>query len=201
MSAHDPRAALQRLEAALAGSDLSQEARRALADLRAGVAADLSREIERKYLLARAPSVPALTRTEELEIEQGWLPGERLRERLRHVRGPRGERFEHALKLGTGLERIEVEEPLDAAAFAGLWPATAGCRVHKRRTRVSVGAHLWELDEFLDRPLWLAEVELADPAERPEPPAWLAACIVREVTDEPAFTNLALAQALSGGRG
>ena len=65
----------------------------------------------------------------------------------------------------------------------------------KRRTRVTFGAHLWELDQFLDRPLWLAEVELVHAAERPEPPPWLAACIVREVTDEPGFTNLALARA------
>jgi CYTH domain-containing protein len=198
MSAPDPRAALARLEQALAAIALPPDTRRALEELRAALPRDLPREIERKYLLARAPLLPPGLEVEELEIEQGWLPGERLRERLRRVHGPRGERFERALKVGLGLERIEVEEPLDAADFARLWPATAGCRVHKRRTRVAAGAHRWEIDAFLDRPLWLAEVELADAAQRPDPPAWLSACIVREVTDEPGFTNLALARSGSG---
>lgn len=195
MSASDVRAALERLENALAPAPWTAEARRALADLRAALESDLPREIERKYLLARAPVLPPGVQAEELEIEQGWLPGLRLRERLRRVRGPRGLHFERALKVGAGLERIEVEEDLDAATFASLWPATAGCRVLKRRTRVREGLHLWEIDAFLDRPLFLAEVELADAAERPAPPAWLSACIVREVTDEPGWTNLALAQA------
>lgn len=161
--------------------------------------AALPREIERKYLLSREPHLPAGLSGEVLSIEQGWLPGEALRHRLRRVRDARGERFEHALKVGAGLERIEIEEALSRADFERLWPATEGCRIAKVRTRVRVGAHLWELDRFLDRPLWLAEVELDDPAERVELPAWLVACVVREVTEEPAYTNLALAR--SGGAG
>lgn len=159
----------------------------------------LPREIERKYLLSRAPVLPAGTASEELWIEQGWLPGERLRQRLRRVRDGRGERYEHALKVGSGLVRIEIEEPLSREHFERLWPATAGCRIAKLRTRVRVGAHLWELDRFLDRPLWLAEVELDDPSEAVVLPDWLLSCLVREVTEEPGFTNLALA--CSGGAG
>jgi CYTH domain-containing protein len=161
----------------------------------------LPREIERRYLLARAPVVPAGTVSEELWIEQGWLPGERLRHRLRRVRDAHGERFEHALKLGQGLERIEIEEHLSRADFERLWPATAGCRIAKVRTRVRVGAHGWELDRFLDRALWLAEVELADPDEAVALPPWLQACLVREVTEEPGYTNLALARSGAAGPG
>jgi adenylate cyclase len=153
-------------------------------------------ERERKYLLARLPELPLDCET--LEIEQGWLPGERLRERLRRVRGAGGERFERALKLGSGVERTEVEEPLARELFEALWPLTGACRVRKRRHRVRVGEHVWELDEFLDRPLALAEVELERSDERPELPGWLAAHVVREVTDEGAFTNLALAEAGPG---
>ena len=195
MAADELRRALERLERELARAALSPGAREALRDLRAVLPEPLPREVERKYLLARAPRPPAGLEAETLEIEQGWLPGERLRERLRRVRGPAGERFERALKVGRGVERIEVEEPLDAATFELLWPATAGCRVHKRRTRVAQDGLVWELDEFLDRPLWLAEVELADAAQHPAPPAWLAACIEREVTDESGWTNLELARA------
>lgn len=196
-----PHRLLEELEASLAGLDLPAAARSALARLRGALDAPLAREIERKYLLARAPEVPSGLAAETLEIEQGWLPGERLRERLRRVRGPAGERFERALKVGRGVERIEVEESLDAATFALLWPATAGCRVRKLRTRVPVGELVWELDAFLDRPLWLAEVELASADLRPAPPDWLAACVVREVTEEPGWTNLELARTGGSGEG
>jgi CYTH domain-containing protein len=153
-------------------------------------------ERERKFLLDALPALPAGAET--LEIEQGWLPGERLRERLRRIVGPAGERLERALKLGQGVERTEVEEPLAPELFARLWPLTEGCRVRKRRHRVRAGEHVWEIDEFLDRELVLAEVELDRVDERPEPPAWLAAHVVREVTDEPAYINLALAEAGPG---
>jgi CHAD domain-containing protein/CYTH domain-containing protein len=175
------------------------EALRAEVEAFASAFAPLGRgdvERERKYLLDRLPQLPADAET--LDVEQGWLPGERLRERLRRVRGPSGERLERALKLGRGLERTEIEEPLSRELFEALWPLTGGCRVLKRRHRVRVGAHLWEVDEFLDRDLVLAEVELERVDERPEPPPWLAPRIVREVTEEGAFTNLALAEAGPG---
>jgi CYTH domain-containing protein len=159
---------------------------RAFAALGAGL------ERERKYLLDRLPELPADAET--LEIEQGWLPGERLRERVRRVRGPQGERFERALKLGSGFERTEIEEPLSRELFEALWPLTARCRVRKRRHRVRAGELVVELDEFLDRQLALAEIEQPDGTERSELPAWLAERVVREVTDEGAFTNLALAE-------
>jgi len=60
---------------------------------------------------------------------------------------------------------------------------------------VRAGELVVELDEFLDRPLALAEIELPDGEERAELPGWLAERVVREVTDEGAFTNLALAEA------
>lgn len=153
-------------------------------------------ERERRFLLERLPDLPAETETHE--IEQGWLPGVRLRERLRRVRGPDGERFERALKLGAGVERTEIEEPLPRELFDALWPLTEPCRIRKRRHRVRWRERVWELDEFLDRPLAVAEVEIERSDERPDLPPWLAPYVVREVTDEGAFTNLALAE---GGPG
>jgi adenylate cyclase len=191
---------LERLEAALeAAGCLSAEprgdsVRAALAALRESLGAELDMECERKYLLARAPELQSLADKSSVEIEQGWLPGTALRERLRRTRDASGGlHHERALKLGRGVARIEIEEPMDAELFAALWPLTAGCRIIKRRHRVPWGELLWEIDEFLDRDLWLAEVELPSSADRPEPPPWLADCIAREVSDEAAFTNLALA--------
>ena len=93
------------------------------------------REIERKFLCRALPELPA--GAEVLDVEQGWLPGHRFRERLRRVRGPRGERLLRSLKLGQGAVRIEFEEGIEAGLFAALWPLTEGARVRKRRYRSS----------------------------------------------------------------
>lgn len=149
-------------------------------------------EIERKYLLTRLPPLPASTVT--VEVEQGWLPGERLQERLRRIRGAGETSCWRTVKLGRGVARIEVEEPCPEALFERLWPLTEGLRVRKRRHVVLEGVHHLEIDEFLDRDLVLLEVELGDADEHVELPAWLAEHVVREVTDEDTYVNRRLAR-------
>jgi CHAD domain-containing protein/CYTH domain-containing protein len=148
-------------------------------------------EIERKYLLSALP--PKAAAAPAAEVEQGWLPGQRLRERLRRVTGTNGDRFYRTVKLGGGVERIELEEETSADLFAALWPYTAGCRVAKRRHRVRDRARTWEIDVFRGRDLVLAEVELPDPAAAVTIPGWLAPYVVRDVTGDPAYLNLNLA--------
>jgi CYTH domain-containing protein len=147
-------------------------------------------EIERKYLLRGLPE--RVRRAESIEIDQGYLPGETVRERLRRAVGPRGERLTRTVKLGTGVVRAEFEEELPGVEFARLWPLTAGARLRKRRYRVPDGTLVWEIDEFLDRTLVLAEIELPTADTEVVIPEWLAPSLVREVTDEPAFSNLRL---------
>jgi CHAD domain-containing protein len=152
-------------------------------------------EIERKFLLhAPVDFSPVAARVETVEIRQGWLPGELLHERVRRTVGPSGTCFERTIKLGAGVERIQLEESTTAQVFEALWPLTEGCRIHKRRHRVPDGELVWEIDEFLDRPLWLAEVELASADQAVEPPAWLAPYVERDVTDDPRYLNLKLAR-------
>ncbi len=148
-------------------------------------------EIERKYLLRGLPE--RVRGAETIEIEQGYLPGPGARERLRRSAGPRGMRFTRTVKLGTGVVRAEFEEQLGEGEFARLWPLCAGARLRKRRYLVPEGALVWEIDEFLDRALVLAEVELPTSDFAVEIPDWLAPWIVREVTDESAFSNLRIA--------
>lgn len=150
-------------------------------------------EIERKYLLRGRPEFPHATAV--LDIDQGYLPGERLSERLRRQRHPDGgTSYYRTIKLGSGVRRIELEEETDARTFEHLWQLTEGRRLTKRRYIVPHGEDVWEIDEFTDRPLWLAELEL-DHAEAPvEIPSWLAPVLVREVTDERAFSNRSLAR-------
>ncbi len=92
------------------------------------------------------------------------------------------------------MQRTEIEEPTTREVFELLWPLTEGCRVRKRRYVVREGDLVWEIDEFLDRELVLAEVELSHPAERPVLPDWLAPYVEREVTEDPRYTNLSLAR-------
>ncbi len=148
-------------------------------------------EIERKYLLRELPE--RVRGAESTLLDQGYLPGGVVRERLRRAVGSRGARFTRTVKLGTGVVRAEFEEELPEVEFERLWPLTAGARLRKRRYRVPAGALVWEIDEFLDRALVLAEIELPTADTKVDVPEWLEASIVREVTDEPAFSNLRLA--------
>jgi CHAD domain-containing protein/CYTH domain-containing protein len=148
-------------------------------------------EIERKYLLRAVPE-HALAWPHR-EIEQGYLPGQHLAERLRHVRLDGADRWYRTVKSGAGIARTELEDETDQHVFDTMWPLTEGRRVHKRRYAVAEGPHVWEIDEFTDRDLVLAEVELADSDTPVEPPVWLAPYVIREVTGEPEYLNLHLA--------
>lgn len=149
-------------------------------------------EIERKFLLTglpeRAKGLPAL------EVAQGWIPGAVLQERLRRTCGPGEERFTRTIKLGAGKTRTELEEPTTREVFESLWPLTEGRRVFKRRYPVADKDLVWEIDEFTDRDLTLAEVELSGEDEASEPPDWLRPYVAREVTGEPEYLNVNLAR-------
>lgn len=157
----------------------------------------LPMEIERKFLLHGLP--PDAAMAPSVRIEQGWLPGTALRERLRRTsRAGAADECTRTVKIGPANARIEIEEPTDPALFAAMWPLTVQARIRKRRHIVQDGALTWEVDVFLDRDLVLAEVELQDApgdivAALPIP-AWLASFIVREVTHEPAYYNSVMAQ-------
>ncbi len=148
-------------------------------------------EVERKFLLTGLP--PLEGAEGPVEIEQGYLPGERLVERLRRTQSNEGVELVRTVKEGVGLVRLEVEEAVTPDGFAQLWPLTEGRRLRKRRYRVLDGNLTWEIDEFLDRDLVLAEVELSgQPADVPIP-GWLRPYVDREVTEESAYSNVHLA--------
>ena len=149
-------------------------------------------EIERKYLLTGLP--PSMPAAETHEIAQGYLPGERLIERLRRDRTNGSEKFLRTVKVGAGVVRIEVEEETTRDLFDHLWPLTQGKRLVKRRYVVDSPEHRWEIDEFLDRPLVVAEVELTDADEAVTIPDWLATCVDREVTGDRDYLNVNLAR-------
>jgi adenylate cyclase len=154
--------------------------------------AGLAREIERKYLLAAMPERARAGTA--IRMQQGYIPGTSIHERIRREESDAGVRLRRTIKLGRGIERIEVEESISDELFAGLYALTVGARVEKTRYVVVDGDHAWEIDEFTDRDLVLAEIELPTADAIVTFPEWLAPHVVREVTDEPAYLNLKLAR-------
>lgn len=149
-------------------------------------------EIERKYLLRELPRFP--TPIAILELDQGYIPGTNVKERVRRERSDAGVRYFRTMKTGTGVVRTELEDETDERMFNHLWALTEGRRVKKRRYVVPSGDDRWEIDEFLDRPLVLAELELEQADSPVTIPDWLEPVLVREVTDEAGFTNRNLAR-------
>jgi CHAD domain-containing protein/CYTH domain-containing protein len=148
-------------------------------------------EIERKFLLTGLPSLVGAEGP--VEIEQGYLPGERLIERLRRIQSDGGVELVRTVKEGSGLTRLEVEEDMTPEVFARFWPLTEGRRLRKRRYRVADANLTWEIDQFLDRDLVLAEVELPEQLTEVRIPGWLQLHLDREVTEESAYSNFRLA--------
>lgn len=151
-------------------------------------------EIERKYLLNALP--PACRKHEALEILQGYLPGQELIERVRSIRTPVDTRFVRTVKFGRGVERLELEESCSREVFETLFTLTEGRRLRKRRYVIEAPEEglAWEIDQFLDRELCLAEIELPSAGTEVTLPEWLAPYVEREVTDDPAYVNRNLAR-------
>jgi adenylate cyclase len=146
-------------------------------------------EVERKFLIPKAPGWLASCRSEELE--QGYLAIEAddCEVRVRHSR----EQAVLTVKRGSGLERTEVEVKLGQEQFDALWPLTDARRVSKRRHHVPTDFGRLQVDVYRGalEGLIVAEVEF-DEDERPqdfEPPDWFG----EEVTGNRRYANKSLA--------
>lgn len=152
--------------------------------------ADLTREIERKFLLRDLPE--RLERLPHSVIEQGYLALEResgVQVRLRR----RGARCSLTFKRGTRHAREEREIQLSPEQFEALWPATDGRRLSKIRYDVAWKEHTIEIDVYTGRHdgMVVAEVEFADEKSCTTfvPPEWFG----EEVTGDARYSNVVLA--------
>ena len=164
-----------------------------------------SLEIERVWILDGLPEIPS--DAECWRIRQGYLleHGETdpfhdnpdvapVTGRIRSIECADGSmRYVHTVKHGEGLVRRERERSISVDAFETAWEGTKGRRLEKTRWRVKHGEHTWEIDHFERLKLVLVEVELSQVEENPTMPEWLLGRIVREVTEEPEYRNVAIA--------
>lgn len=158
-----------------------------------------SLEIERVFLLNRLPDLPASAL--KYRLMQGYLPkpteadGENPAEgRLRKtIKSDGSIIYTHTIKRGLGLIRQETECEISQQEFQELWPGTEGRRLTKTRYLVKEDENLWAIDDFDDLDVVMAEIELAEPDTPITLPDWLNACLIREVTEEPAYRSYFLA--------
>jgi len=143
-------------------------------------------EIERKYLVKNDTWRSAVVG--DTRIKQGYIAEhEDLSVRVRI----KGEKGFLTIKSGLGIRRGEFEyeiPPEDAEAL--LHDAVSNAFIEKRRYKVRVGAHLWDLDVFEgdNDGLVLAELELHREDEPFEIPGWAG----EEVSDDPRYYNVNL---------
>jgi adenylate cyclase len=143
-------------------------------------------EIERKFLVVgdawRTLGEPSLLRQGYLSLD----PARTVRVRIENGRG--------ALTIkgrNSGATRGEWEYPIPLAEAAELLDTLCATPlVEKYRTRVNVGNHVWEVDEFLgeNKGLLVAEIELAAEDEIFLLPEWVGA----EVTGDTRYYNSSL---------
>lgn len=144
-------------------------------------------EIERKFLVRDTRILQGLT---GVAIAQGYLsrnPGATVRVRIvdsvgyltvkGKTEGISRAEFEYRIPLGEARELLALCEP-------GL--------IEKRRYRIAVAQHIWEVDVFAgdNEGLVIAEVELNHAGETPVIPPWIGA----EVSDDPRYFNSALSR-------
>jgi adenylate cyclase len=145
-------------------------------------------EIERKFLLSALPD--DLQQHPYKAISQGYISTASESEvRVRR----HGSSCVLTVKKGSGLRRTEVEINIDEAQFLALWELTVNQRIEKTRYDYHYLDTLIEIDVYRDSlaPLTLAEVEFSSIEESRHfsVPSFFG----REVTDERAYKNAALA--------
>jgi adenylate cyclase len=151
-------------------------------------------EIERKFLVADAGWRGAARAP--VAMRQGYLAAGGPSQPSVRIRIA-GDRAALTVKGPGAMVRAEFEYAIpvaDAEAMLALSPFAA---LAKTRWEVVFAGHLWTVDEFTAPAalagLVVAEIELASAAEAPPLPGWLGA----EVTDDPRYSNAALAAALA----
>ena len=153
-------------------------------------------EIERKWLISAGRVPYDLTRAEKQTMEQAYVSFDPTI-RIRRIND--GERHVLTVKArsgnGSALVRREEEFDISAESYAFLMRKHEGCVLTKTRYKVrNADGYTEEIDIFEGDLAGLAYLEIEFPsvekAAAYPSPSW----VDKEVTEDPAFTNAALAR-------
>ncbi|MBT8421438.1 MAG: hypothetical protein KJO08_11350, partial [Gammaproteobacteria bacterium] len=159
---------------------------------------------QRKYLLKSMPADIRSHMKKQETLEQAYLPGTRTREdRVRCRRDLPDKdlgKYQRTSRFGTGLSRKEYVRSVGHDEYDKLLSLKEGrlirkTRYHLRSSESGISLRLDEFEKSLSG-LVLVEAEFLD-AERArsfELPGWLAQWVEKEVTEDKAHGNHALAQ-------
>lgn len=142
-------------------------------------------ETERKF---RVTSTVFTTLADSVHyINQGYLNTHPERTVRIRIQDDQGILTVKGIGDATGASRFEWEKDVDVAEARLLMGLTEDHPIEKRRYRVFVGAHWWDVDVFLgaNETLILAEIELTRIEEEFERPDWIG----EEVTGDHRFYN------------
>ena len=153
-------------------------------------------EIERKFLIAM-PAPEVLERGETSRITQTYLVGEPgTTERVRKRAWKDHAEYTHTIKRKlSNMRRLEDEHQIGEETYRQLLlRADPDCRVmEKTRCVLVIDGLTWELDIF---PFWndraILELELTGEEQHFALPDCFT--LIREVTDDPRYTNAALSR-------
>ena len=153
-------------------------------------------EIERKFLIAM-PSPEVIGRGETSRITQTYLIGEPgTTERVRKRAWMDRAEYTHTIKRKlSNMRRLEDEYQVDEETYLQLLRRADPdcCVMEKTRCVLVIDGLTWELDIF---PFWddraILELELTGEEQRFTLPDCFK--LIREVTDDPRYTNAALSR-------
>lgn len=144
----------------------------------------MATEIERKFLVTSDAWRAAAHK--RIPMRHGYLAplGGAASVRVR-IEGTQGKLNVKAAKVG--MSRAEYEYNVPAAEVEEMLATLCSGLILKTRHYVTVGAHLWEVDEFEgdNAPLIVAEIELGSESETFERPDWIGL----EVTQDRRYYN------------
>lgn len=153
-------------------------------------------EIERKYLILRPDLLNLGTLCRIKEISQTYLTASEGSVRVRRTEERGKITFvETAKRSVSALRRIEIERELTEAEYERRLAARDPRRQTIRKTRYCLpyAGHTFEIDVF---PFWsrqaIMEVELKEENEEITFPPFIR--IIREVTDDPRYSNHSIAR-------
>ncbi|PWJ42758.1 CYTH domain-containing protein [Sediminitomix flava] len=149
----------------------------------------MNKEIERKFLV-KDDSWKNLG--EAVHYKQGYLSNDPERTVRVRIAGEKGFLTVKGKSTNDGLTRLEWEKELSVEEISPLFSLCLPGIIEKNRTKIQIGSHTFEVDEFFGQNdgLILAEVELRSESESFEIPDWLG----EEVTGDKRYYNSYLAQ-------